>query len=73
MSFSSMQLLHYADYKLHEVKALWEYLQSSGRKLEVIGIKGPLSAEKQEEAVDLNVTVHTQASWEYQSVAFIVL
>ena len=68
-----MQLLHYQGYKKHEVIALWEYLQSSGRQLSVIGVKGPISQMQPLEAVDLNVEVHNQASWEYQSVAFLVL
>ena len=69
-----MQLLHYPEYRDHEVKALWEYLQSTGRQLEVIGVKGPMSRDRPTEAVDLEMAVHDQfGSWEYQSVAFIVL
>ena len=66
-------MLHYPEYKEHEVKALWEFLESTGRKVEVVGVMGPISPQKPREAVDLGVTVHSQTSWEYQSVAFIVL
>jgi hypothetical protein len=67
------ELLHYPEYREHEVKALWEFLESTGRKVEVIGVMGPMSPQRVDEAVDLDVSVHTQMSWEYQSVAFVVL
>lgn len=68
------ELLHYAEYKQHEVKALWEYLQSSGRQVSVVGVMGPMSPHHDAEAVDLSgYEAHQQESWMYQSVAFIVL
>ena len=68
------QLLHYPAYKEHEVKALWEFLQESGRKLDVIGVMGPLDPSLSNEAVDLiGKKMHNQGSWSYQSVAFVVL
>jgi hypothetical protein len=41
--------------------------------MEVIGVMGPVSPENPAEAVDLDLTIHTQLSWQYQSVAFVVL
>ena len=37
-----LQLVNYPAYRDHEVKAMWEWLRRTGRKLEVIGIMGPL-------------------------------
>lgn len=37
------ELINYVAYRDHEVKALWEWLQRSGRTLEVIGVMGPLA------------------------------
>jgi len=71
--YSFLQLLHYPEYREHEVKALWEFLESTGRKVEVVGVMGPVSPEKPTEAVDLDLNTHTQMSWPYQSVAFVVL
>lgn len=36
------QLVNYPAYRDHEVKAMWEWLRRTGRKLEVIGMMGPL-------------------------------
>lgn len=69
-------MLHYSGYIEGEVKALWEFLEISGRKLEVIGILGPISPENPTEAVDLGLEVHYEVEekdWKQQSVAFIVL
>ena len=37
-----MQLVNYPAYREHELLALWEWLGQSHRRLEVIGIFGPL-------------------------------
>jgi hypothetical protein len=37
-----VQLVNYPAYRDHEVKAMWEWLRRTGRKLEVIGMMGPL-------------------------------
>ena len=39
---SAAQLVNYPAYRDHEVKAMWEWLRRTGRKLEVIGMMGPL-------------------------------
>ena len=61
--------LHYPKYREHEVKALWEWLKYSGRRLQVVGIMGPLPGKQ--EAVDLEP--QGDLGWLRQSVAFIVL
>jgi hypothetical protein len=40
--FRAAQLVNYPAYRDHEVKAMWEWLRRTGRKLEVIGMMGPL-------------------------------
>lgn len=69
-----MQLLHYPEYKDHEVKALWEYIEASKRRLQVIGVMGPMHPSIPDQAVDLTgAQFHTQNSWMYQSVAFVLI
>lgn len=65
-----MQLLHYPAYKEHEVKALWEFLQASGRQLEVVGIMGGFAADQ---AVVLEPGPDSQGRYMHQGVAFLVL
>lgn len=62
-------LINYPGYREHEILALWEWLETTGRKLEVIGVKGPL--QDQTYAMDLNPP--RDMGWHHQSVAFIVL
>ena len=51
----NMQLLNYDVYKQHEVKAFWEYLQLTGRRVSVVGKKGPLRADLPAVAVDSTI------------------
>jgi hypothetical protein len=68
----------------HELKALWEWLQATQRKLAVLGILGPLPPEEvktkadgvvhevpRTDAVELNP--EHDMGWYHQSVAFMVL
>lgn len=41
-------LVNYPAYRDHEVKALWEWVASTGLHLRVIGAKGPLPVEEEE-------------------------
>ena len=63
------ELLNYAAYRDHEAKALWEWLKATQRRIEIIGILGPLPG--QSIAVDLNAK--SDLGGLYQSVAFKVL
>jgi hypothetical protein len=68
-----MQLLHYPDFREHEAKAFWQWLQTTGRQVSVIGMAGPVNKDRNEEAVDLELQYLSQKDWKQQSVAFIVL
>lgn len=54
----------------HELKALWEWLGASKRKLQVIGMLGPL-ANDASHSIDLNPT--EDRGWMNQSVAFVIM
>lgn len=62
-------LVNYPGYREHEILALWEWLETTGRKLEVIGVKGPLQDKNY--AMEMNPPM--DMGWHHQSVAFIVL
>lgn len=62
-------LINYPDYRDHEILALWEWLQATGRKLEVVGVKGPLP----DKAYSMEMNPPMDMGWHHQSVAFIVL
>lgn len=62
-------LLAYPTYREHEVLALWQWLHASQRRLQIIGIFGPLSGRA--DAVDLNPA--RDLGYFRQSVAFVVL
>ncbi|KAL3148609.1 hypothetical protein ABBQ38_014037 [Trebouxia sp. C0009 RCD-2024] len=67
-------LVNYPDYREHEIRALWEWLQASKRELEVIGVKGPLppvDGMNKTHAMEINPPF--DLGWHHQSVAFIVL
>lgn len=49
-------LINYNRYREHEMRALWEWLASTGHRLRVIGAKGPLSPERSKEVMDPNPT-----------------
>lgn len=67
-------LVNYPDYRDHEIKALWEWLDSTGRKLEVIGVKGPLPPQMDiEQTIAMEINPPHDLGWFHQSVAFIVL
>ncbi|DBA92614.1 TPA: hypothetical protein ACH3X1_002833 [Trebouxia sp. C0004] len=58
----------------HEIQALWEWLDSTGRKLEVIGMKGPLPPQNDiEQIIAMKINPPQDLGWHHQSVAFIVL
>jgi hypothetical protein len=61
-------LFNYPEFASHEVKALWEYLRFSGKKLQVLGKMGPVPSS--EESVALKPD---DLHWALQSAAFIVL
>ena len=46
--------INYANFREHEIKAFWEWLESSGAKVLPLGIKGPLPGKTF--AVDLDIT-----------------
>jgi len=62
-------LLHYPDYRQHEVKALWEWLHASHRRLQVVGVYGPLPGSPH--AVDLDPK--SDMGYYRQSVTFVAL
>ena len=39
-------LINYPDYRDHEIKALWEWLDSTGRKVEVSNVNAPPEPRK---------------------------
>lgn len=63
------QLVNYPEYRGHEIKALWEWMGRTGRKLEVLGLVGPLTGRS--DAFELNPPI--DLGWANQSVAFRVL
>ncbi len=63
------ELFNYGGYKENEVKALYEWLKASQRKVQVIGMLGPLDGRTT--AVDLNTG--EDLGWVHQSAAFKVL
>lgn len=67
-------LVNYPDYREHEIRALWEWLQASKRQVEVIGVKGPLpSVDGMNKTHAMEINPPFDLGWHHQSVAFIVL
>ena len=62
--------MNYAAYRVGELKALWEWLQSTGIKLATLGVHGPLD-DNASEAMELDVP--TEHDWHHQSVGFVVI
>ena len=66
-------LINYAAYKEHEVKALWEWLASTGLHVRVIGVKGPLSGAAGAGGAAMELEPTTRHPHHQQSVAFVVV
>lgn len=64
------ELVNYQQYRLHEVKAFFEWLQVSGAKVATIGIMGPIEGKEFAMEMDLQVKEHP---WWTQSAAFLVV
>jgi hypothetical protein len=65
------ELINYNNYREHEVKALWEWLQESGAKLATLGVLGPLADNSYSMDLDVNEP-NGEHPWFQQSVAFVV-
>ncbi len=65
------ELLNYPQFRDHEVKSLWEFLQRTRRKVSVIGMAGPISRADERTSVDLK----SGADHDFflQSAAFVVI
>ena len=66
-------LINYASYKEHEVKALWEWLASTGLHVRVVGVKGPLSGPAGAGGAAMELEPMTRHPHHQQSVAFVVV
>lgn len=67
-------LINYPEYREHEIKALWEWLQATDRKIEVIGVKGPLPPQFDiPQTIAMDINPFQDLGWHHQSVAFVVL
>jgi len=66
-------LVNYAAYKEHEVKALWEWLASTGLHVRVIGVKGPLPGAAGAGGAAMELEPSTRHPHHQQSVAFVVV
>jgi hypothetical protein len=66
-------LINYAAYKEHEVKALWEWLASTGLHVRVIGVKGPLPGAAGAGGAAMELEPTTRHPHHQQSVAFVVV
>ena len=64
------ELVNYKLYRLHEVKALFEWLQVSGAKIAPIAISGPIQGTTH--AMDINMEVKTHEK-PNQAAAFLVM
>ena len=62
-----MLQINYQYFKDHEMKALWEWLQSSGSKLLPIGVKGPLPGKAYAVELDTGSLAGDAADWKQQS------
>ena len=59
--------INYQYFKDHEIKALWEWLQSSGSKLLPIGVYGPLPGKAYAVELDTDSLAGDAAHWKQQS------
>ena len=66
-------LINYAAYRDHEVKALWEWLASTGLHVRVVGVKGPLPGAAGAGGAAMELDPTTRHPHHQQSVAFVVV
>ena len=56
----------------HEIKAMWEWLSSTGTRLLPIGMLGPLPGKSTAVELDWSIQAEGAAEWYHQSAAFVI-